>query len=477
MTQLPFDVSKRRKVQFAKQCRCSGEWGAGGGSETIAAIDITIPVLNEAHCVAQNVGNLAAYLEAESPYDWSITVADNGSVDGTWEVVTELSDSSPRIRTVRLDERGRGGALKHSWMTSNADVVAYMDVDLSTGLEALKALIDPIMANEADLSIGSRLAVGARTTRSLRREVVSRVYNQLTRATFGFSIRDAQCGFKAIRSSAAQTLIPFVEDNGWFFDTELLVLAWRCGLRINEVPVRWVEDDDSRVKILRTAADDLRGMWRIRHQSDLPLIARGSKTTGSIQQSPPPITANPASPVDFDRFADHYEDSVDRSIAFTGRSAAFFAQRKVQLLDRVAQTRLGALSSLSVLDVGCGTGTTDRALVTEVGELCGVDLSEEMLAVARKNVPGATFDPYDGKKLPFPDGTFDVALAVCVLHHVPLGRRHQFLREMRRVTRPGGFLAVFEHNPLNPLTRRAVHDCEFDEGVVLLRQRQLRTAG
>jgi ubiquinone/menaquinone biosynthesis C-methylase UbiE len=417
---------------------------------------------------------LAAQLESEWPYDWSITVADNGSTDGTWEVVTELSEGSPRIRTLHLKERGRGRALKYSWMTSDADIVAYMDVDMSTGLEALRPLIDPIAANVADLSIGSRLAAGAQTTRSLRREVVSRIYNQLTRATFGFTIRDAQCGFKAIRSDVARALIPFIEDDGWFFDTELLVMAWRCGLRINEVPVRWIEDEDSRVKILRTAADDLKGIWRIRRHRVVPSVAQPSKTGGSIQPFCRTTPTAPSSQTDFDMFADRYEATVDRSVAFTGRNAAFFARRKVALLGRIARAKVGTFNSLSVLDVGCGTGTLDRVLVTEVRELFGVDLSEEMLAVARQSVPEARFESYDGEKLPFPDDTFDAALAVCVLHHVPPASHGQFLGEMIRVTRPGGLLAIFEHNPFNPLTRRAVHDCECDEDAILLRRRQVK---
>ncbi len=230
---------------------------------TNPSVDITIPVLNEERTIDSSLNRLASYLSAECPYDWHITVVDNGSTDRTWLLANSFAASNPRARAIRLDRRGRGGALKAAWSTSSADVVAYMDVDLSTGLESLQPLLEPIVQGETDISIGSRLAVGAHIERSLQREVISRIYNVIARSFLRYTVRDAQCGFKAIRSSLARDLIPQIEDDGWFFDTELLVLAWRNGLRINEVPVRWVEDDDSRVRIVRTALDDLRGIWRL----------------------------------------------------------------------------------------------------------------------------------------------------------------------------------------------------------------------
>ena len=259
---------------------------------------------------------------------------------------------------------------------------------------------------------------------------------QLPRAAFRYSVRDAQCGFKAVRTSVARTLIPRIEDDGWFFDTELLVLAWRDGMRINEIPVRWVEDDDSRVRIISTAADDLRGIWR---------LWRGGRgrvsDTARRRDSPRPVTSERTQEehqaLDFDPFAIRYEETVDRSISFTGRDSAFYARRKIEVLEAMTQHQVGPLDTLSVLDVGCGTGTTDRFLEARVGSLCGVDVSEEMLAIARQNVPRASYEWYDGEKLPFQDGTFDVALAICVLHHVPSSQRFKFVTEMNRVTRAG----------------------------------------
>jgi len=170
----------------------------------------------------------------------------------------------------------------------------------------------------------------------------------------------------------------------------------------------------------------------------------------------------------FDRHGSEYEQLVDRSIAFTGRSASFFARRKVDLLRRIQLERGQDLRDAALLDVGCGTGTTDRHLVGEVRTLHGVDISEGMLAMARQNVPGAHFLSYDGTTLPFDRATFDVVVAICALHHVPPAEREHFVAELTRVTRPGGLVAIFEHNPTNPLTRRAVRRCELDVGVELL---------
>lgn len=243
---------------------------------TRSSVDVTIPVLNEERAVARTLSVLASYLSSESAYDWKITVVDNGSTDETWSLANSFAAANPHARALRLARPGRGGALKKAWSTSEAEIVAYMDVDLSTGLESLRPLLDPIARGETDVSIGSRLVPGADTERSVQREVISRIYNIIARGSLGYAIRDAQCGFKAIRSSLARDLIPRIVDDGWFFDTELLALAWRDGLRIKEIPVRWVEDDDSRVRIVTTAFDDLRGIWRLsRTGSDRRSIRHG----------------------------------------------------------------------------------------------------------------------------------------------------------------------------------------------------------
>jgi glycosyltransferase involved in cell wall biosynthesis len=230
---------------------------------TRASVDITIPVLNEQRSIERTLRTLASHLSTECPYDWSITVVDNGSADQTWSLAKSFAEENSYTRVIRLDRPGRGGALKEAWSTSEAEAVAYMDADLSTGLEYLQPLLEPIVKGETDISIGSRLAPGATIDRSVQREVISRAYNIIARRFLHYTIRDAQCGFKAVRASVARDLVQRIVDDDWFFDTELLVLAWRDGLRINEIPVRWVEDDDSRVRIMRTALDDLRGIWRL----------------------------------------------------------------------------------------------------------------------------------------------------------------------------------------------------------------------
>ena len=472
-----------------------------------ATIDIVLPVLNEDQSLEDNVCRLAGELGSRLPHAWTISIVDNGSTDLSWEVARRLAQNMPNVRALRLARRGRGGALKAAWTTSSADVLAYMDIDLSTDLSALRPLLDPVTDGSVDVCIGSRLDPGSQVNRSVRREVISHIYNWIARAALRYGVRDAQCGFKAVNRAVVQKVIPEIRDDSWFFDTELLVLAWRQGLRIREVPVTWVEDDDSRVKIVSTAVDDLRGIWRLARQrhsgGSHPAAVRscrhadrrgrtcllrpdrrhGSALDGQstwpvrgADPEPPdrgaPIPGTPQAP--FDRHARDYEQAVDRSIAFTGRGARFFAERKVALLRRLLNDRGQQLGASSVLDVGCGTGLTDRHLAPEVRELHGVDVSDEMLVEARRIVPSARFDRYDGKRLPFANECFDVVLAMCVLHHIPQGDQASFAGELLRVTRPGGLVAVFEHNPANPLTRRAVNGCELDAGVVLLRPRQVR---
>jgi SAM-dependent methyltransferase len=176
--------------------------------------------------------------------------------------------------------------------------------------------------------------------------------------------------------------------------------------------------------------------------------------------------------VDFDRYANGYENDVDRSVSFTGRDSTFYARRKVEILEEIVRQGPGPLRELSLLDVGCGTGTTDQELAPRVRSLHGVDISVEMLAKAQQNVPEAQFSWFDGETLPFDDGTFDVVVAICVLHHVPVPQRLRLASEMVRVSRHEGVVAVFEHNPYNPLTRHAVNTCELDRDAVLLPPRE-----
>jgi putative flippase GtrA len=226
-------------------------------------LDVVVPVYNEEIDLEPCVRRLHAYLRAEFPYRFRITIADNASTDSTPDVARRLAETLPGVSSVRLAEKGRGRALKHVWTRSDAAVLAYLDVDLSTDLGALLPLVAPLISGHSDLAIGSRLARGSRVVRGAKREFISRSYNLILRGTLSARFSDAQCGFKAIRADVAGRLLPMVEDTGWFFDTELLVLAERTGLRIHEVPVDWVDDPDSRVDIMATAMADLRGIARL----------------------------------------------------------------------------------------------------------------------------------------------------------------------------------------------------------------------
>jgi glycosyltransferase involved in cell wall biosynthesis len=225
-------------------------------------LDIVVPVHNEAHVIDCSVRRLHAHL-AGWP-SWRITIAENGSTDGTLAAAHRLASDLSDVRVVRADGAGRGLALRTAWSSSDASILAYTDVDISTGLDALGELVAVLRAGRADIAIGSRLAPESRIVRGVKRELISRCYNALLHCVLGTPFRDAQCGFKAIRGDVAAVLLPAVQDDGWFFDTELLVLAARRQLRIHEVAVDWVDDTDSRVRIASTAWHDLRGIARLR---------------------------------------------------------------------------------------------------------------------------------------------------------------------------------------------------------------------
>ena len=238
-----------------------------------AQIDVVVPVHNEEAALEQSIRRLHRFLSAEFPFSWRIVVADNASTDATPFVARRLVAELPGVELLRLERKGRGRALKAAWSGSRARVVCYMDVDLSTDLRALLPLVAPLVSGHSDLAIGTRLAHGARVVRGPKRELISRGYNHLLHATLRARFSDAQCGFKAVRRDALRGLLEDVRDDAWFFDTELLVLAQRRGLRIHEVPVDWIDDPDSRVDIVRTAFDDLRGIARLLAASSIARFA------------------------------------------------------------------------------------------------------------------------------------------------------------------------------------------------------------
>jgi len=235
-------------------------------AKTPKTVDIMIPVLNEAHVLEKSVSTVRAFCAEHLPYRWRVVVVDNGSTDGTQDVARRLKERFPQdVDFYHLRERGRGRALRHAWTQSAADVCCYTDVDLSTELAALPKIVDAIVHGGCDVATGSRLQKGrSQVTRSLKRYIISKSYNIMVRRCLGVRFSDAQCGFKAVSRRAIERIVPQIQDQSWFFDTELLVLAERQGYRIADIPVRWIEDDDSRVKIVRTAWDDIKGIARLR---------------------------------------------------------------------------------------------------------------------------------------------------------------------------------------------------------------------
>jgi glycosyltransferase involved in cell wall biosynthesis len=247
------------------------------------SVDIVVPAHNEQHVLAPSIERLHDYLAASFPFDWRIVIAENGSTDATGDVARSLAQRLDRVTVVEVAGAGRGRALRTAWTMSRADVVAYTDVDLSTGLTGLLPLVAPLLSGHSDVSIGSRLSHGSVVARGPRREIISRLYNLLLRVVFAVRFRDAQCGFKALRGDVAKVLLPLVRDDAWFFDTELLLLAEHNGLRVHELPVDWVDDPDSRVDVGTTALADLHGVLRV-----LTTFLRGggSVDLGTLERKP-----------------------------------------------------------------------------------------------------------------------------------------------------------------------------------------------
>lgn len=179
-------------------------------------------------------------------------------------------------------------------------------------------------------------------------------------------------------------------------------------------------------------------------------------------------------PAESDAYGQNYDEKVNAAIGFSGLKVDLFVRAKVAYMREVLAEGIGGLEAADVLDIGCGIGSYHPHLMEGVGSISGVDVSSSCIAVARARNPGVAYQTYDGRRLPYPDASFDAAYTVCVMHHVPPEHWENLAREMRRVVRPGGITVIFEHNPFNPLTRRAVSTCEFDENAVLLRARHIR---
>lgn len=232
----------------------------------MASVEVVLPVYNEEQVLGNSVTQLHSFLQ-QLAWQWTILIADNGSNDNTLALAQGLAQKYPRVKVMHLPEKGRGRALRQALLQSQADIVCYMDIDLSTDIKALPSLLRAIVEEGYDIAIGSRLLPASRVQRSLKREVTSRLYNLLVRMFFRVTFKDAQCGFKALSHRSVVDLVPLVQNQAWFFDTELLILAGRNGYRIRELPVQWAESErSSRVRVFKTSLEFLRGLLRLRFQ-------------------------------------------------------------------------------------------------------------------------------------------------------------------------------------------------------------------
>jgi glycosyltransferase involved in cell wall biosynthesis len=267
--------------------RDTGASAVDAAPATVYAVDVVIPVLNEAHVLERSVDTVRAFLQESFAHRWRVVIVDNGSTDGTGAIAESLAARYSDVAYYHLAKRGRGSALRHAWMRSTADVVCYTDVDLSTELAALPKIVDAILVDGYDVATGSRLMRESRTRRSLKREAISRAYNLLLKGVLFTSFSDAQCGFKAVSRRVVERVVPEVKDTCWFFDTELLVLSEKWGYRIRDVPVLWIEDDDSRVRIVRTAWDDIKGVCRVRWRLWREVLSpSGRRTAAALRREP-----------------------------------------------------------------------------------------------------------------------------------------------------------------------------------------------
>ena len=239
---------------------------------TKASVEIVVPVYNEEAALPDSIRRLTAFLETNLSNPWLVTIADNASIDNTRAVSESLCQEIPGVDYFYLPEKGRGRALRQAWLHSEADIVSYMDVDLSTDLAHFPQLIAALETG-SHVAAGSRLSRESRVTRGFKREFISRCYNLMVKTLFLNPFPDAQCGFKAMTRTAAQAIIPHIKNNNWFFDTELLLIAAKRGYRISSIPVKWDDDPTTTVRIAGAATEHFKGLLRLRF-GGIPKVAR-----------------------------------------------------------------------------------------------------------------------------------------------------------------------------------------------------------
>jgi len=240
-------------------------------------LDVVIPCLNEEKILEKSINTLRKFLKDNmKDYDYIITIADSGSTDSTFNIAKRLSKANKDVRVVKLPIKGRGLALKKAWRMSDAEILSYMDVDLSTDLKAFRPMIEAIAKRGYHLGTGTRLTKNSETKRSFKRDFISKVYNTIVKLILKTKFTDAQCGFKAIEKKTFNRLLPHLKDNRWFLDTEMLTIAEKTNHKIYEIPVKWIEDTDSRVKILETSTQYIRDLIKLRFRiNKLPKNLKG----------------------------------------------------------------------------------------------------------------------------------------------------------------------------------------------------------
>lgn len=236
-------------------------------SKRLSAL-VVLPVYNEEKALRKGVETLISFLKDHDRYEWGIVIADNNSNDGTGKIGRELESENPIVKYLHIPRKGRGIALRTAWEQADSDFVSYMDIDLSTGLDALIKAMDALNAG-ADIAVGTRLSKDSNTTRCLKREFISRSYNMVIKLSLGTHFNDAHCGFKTGRREVVRKILPYIDDNEWFFDTEFLFYNEKLGHGIVEIPVTWIEDPDTKAKIFKDAYDDLRGLYHLCFHNNL----------------------------------------------------------------------------------------------------------------------------------------------------------------------------------------------------------------
>lgn len=423
-------------------------------------IEIDIPVYNEEACLEKNINKLIAFLKSNNfAFTYKIVIIDNGSTDKTANIALGLENRYPEIEYLKINQRGRGRALKSAWQLSSADIVSYMDVDLSTNLKSFNELINLVSGGGYDIVTGSRMLPESKVRRSIKRELISRGYIFCLKNFLKVSFDDAQCGFKALNRKVIANILPQVIDQEWFFDSELLFRCQQANYKIKEIPIEWLEDKNSKVKIIPTTINYLSSLKRLKKEFN-------QKTHSQTE---------------FDNYAKNYNYGLDNNFKkiFGDQPDDFFKPKVDWLKNFFKKTYNPLENTIELLDLGCGTGL----FIKKINDLklninlSGADTSIKMLAEAKlilndnlKNNLHLITDNYSN----LPQNHFDIITISSVLHHIDKSERLNILNNLTKLLKPNGYLIIFEHNPLNPITNVVVKTTKIDKNAILLKPKEIR---